>query len=78
MSIALKHIKEYRFLNYVPGKTNFPADKLITANNPVSIQNQRINSIKRVAQIDSKAAFDKEVIQNQTIGKRLLKTKYTS
>ena len=73
MSIALKHIKEHRFLNSDPGKPNFPANELIIPDAPVSIQNQEISSIKRPTQIDCKGAYYKEPMQISDNGATSLK-----
>lgn len=72
MSIALKHIKERRFLR--EEKVNLPSEELIILDSPLSIPNKTVESAKRPSQIDYTGSFDDEPTQISNNGKTTLKS----
>ncbi|MFA5557819.1 MAG: hypothetical protein WDA29_12065 [Flavobacteriaceae bacterium] len=72
MSIALKHIKERRFLR--EEKVNLPSEELIILDSPLSIPNKTVESAKRPSQIVYTGTFEGEPTQISNNGKTTLKS----
>jgi len=74
LSIALKHIKERRFIKKTEEKVNLPSEELIILDPPLSIPNKTVESEKRPSQIVYTGTFDDEPTQISNNEKTTLKS----
>jgi hypothetical protein len=74
LSIALKHIKERRFIKNAEEKVNLPSEELNNLTPPLSIPNKTVESEKRPTQIVYTGSFDDEPTQISNNGKTTLKS----